>query len=98
MKKIKIIEGRRCPKCGKIENQINRGHTAAGSQRCRCKDCGANYTLDPKRHAYSEETVKTALKIYFSGVSGRGVGKAMGFSKANVYNWLKKTENGNMEK
>jgi IS1 family transposase len=31
-----------------------------------------------------------AIKTYFSGVSGRGVGRLKGFSKANIYNWLKK--------
>jgi IS1 family transposase len=30
------------------------------------------------------------MKIYYSGVSGRGVGKIMKMSKANVYNWIKK--------
>ena len=33
-----------------------------------------------------------AIKMYYSGVSGRGVGKALGMSKSNVYNWIKKTE------
>jgi transposase len=33
-----------------------------------------------------------ALKIYYAGASGRGVGKVLGMSKANVYNWLKKTK------
>ena len=28
--------------------------------------------------------------MYYSGVSGRGVGKFFGMSKANVYNWIKK--------
>jgi len=32
-----------------------------------------------------------ALKIYYAGASGRGVGKVLGMSKANVYNWIKKT-------
>lgn len=29
-------------------------------------------------------------KNLYAGVSGRGVGKVFGFSKANVYNWIKK--------
>jgi len=48
------------------------------------------YTLAPKTKAYSEEVRNNAIKTYYSGVSGRGVGKLMGFSKANVYNWIKK--------
>ena len=57
-----------------------------------CKECGIAYTLNPKSHAYSEEERKTAMKIYYSGVSGRGVGRIMGMDKSNVYKWIKKTE------
>jgi len=31
-----------------------------------------------------------AIKVFYAGTSGRGVGKVFGFSKANVYNWIKK--------
>lgn len=57
-----------------------------------CKECGSNYTMDPKKIEYPEETKKLALKMYYSGVSGRGVGKILGMSKANVYNWIKKND------
>ena len=30
------------------------------------------------------------MKMYYSGVSGQGVGKILGMNKANVYNWIKK--------
>ena len=35
-----------------------------------------------------------AIKVFYSGESGRSVGKIFGMSKANVYRWLKKTESG----
>ncbi|MDR3051561.1 MAG: hypothetical protein LBU67_07555, partial [Oscillospiraceae bacterium] len=70
MKKTKIIEGRRCPKCGKVENQANKGFNKSGTQKVFCKECGAHYTIDPKRREYPEETQELALKIYYSGVSG----------------------------
>ena len=92
MRKAKIIEGRSCPKCGKAENQVNDGKNRSGTQRCKCKDCNITYTLNPKSLAYSEEVRNDAIKTYYSGVSGRGVGRLMGMSKANVYNWIKKTE------
>ena len=57
-----------------------------------CKECGVNYTIEPKRNEYPEETRKLAMKLYYTGVSGRGVGKYFGMSKANVYNWIKKTK------
>jgi len=56
-----------------------------------CKECGIMYSLNPKKRSYPEELRLQALKIYYSGVSGRGVGKALGMSKGNVYNWIKKT-------
>ena len=56
MKKATIDENRRCPKCGKTENQIRVGYIDSGTQRCKCKDCNLRYTLNPKSHAYSEET------------------------------------------
>ena len=95
MRKATIDENRRCPKCGKIENQIKAGFNRSGTQRCKCKDCGIKYTLEPKKHEYPEETKQLALKMYYSGVSGRGVGKVLGMNKANVYNWIKKTNDKN---
>ena len=81
---------KRCPKCGKIENQIKAGYNGSGSQRCKCKECGIYYTINPKRHEYPEETKKLAIKMYYGGVSGRGVGKILQMNKSNVMNWIKK--------
>ena len=90
MKKQKIDENRHCPQCGKSENQINKGYNRSGTQRCMCKECGVAYTINPKKREYPEEKKLLAMKMYYSGVSGRGVGKILGMSKANVYNWIKK--------
>jgi len=90
MRRITISDEKRCPKCGKVENQIKVGRNRSGTQRCKCKECNITYTIDPKKREYSEETRTLALKIYYSGVSGRGVGKILGMNKANVYNWIKK--------
>ena len=92
MRKAKIIEGRTCPKCGESTNQIKVGTNRSGTQRCKCNVCNITYTLEPKSIAYPEEVRAKAIKTYYSGVSGRGVGNLFGFSKANVYNWIKKTE------
>ena len=91
MRKQTIDEARRCPKCGRIENQIRQGYTEAGTQRCKCKECGITYALNPKRREYTEETREQAIKLYYSGVSGRGVGNLLNMNKSNVYNWIKKT-------
>jgi transposase-like protein len=90
MKTTTMAPNKRCPRCGKSESQKKKGYNRSGTQRCECKECGKTYTLDPKKHEYSEEERLLAMKIYYSGVSGRGVGKILGMSKANVYNWIKK--------
>ncbi|MDL2318122.1 hypothetical protein LJC74_03380 [Eubacteriales bacterium OttesenSCG-928-A19] len=41
---------------------------------------------------YSDEAREHAIKIYYSGVSGRGVGKIFGMGKENVVRWIKKTK------
>jgi transposase-like protein len=91
MKKINSAEGRRCPKCGLAESQINAGYSRSGTQRCVCKECRHKHTLNGKAPAYSEEFRQQALRTHYSGVSGRGAGKIMGMSKANVCNRTKKT-------
>lgn len=92
MRKLTIEGNKKCPKCGRTDGQKKNGHNRSGTQACYCKHCKKSYTLEPKNQAYSEETRKLALKIYYAGASGRGVGKILGMSKANVYNWIKKTQ------
>ena len=92
MKKQTIDEARRCPSCGQIENQIKKGRNRSGTQRCKCLACGTRYTLEPKSRAYSEDVREQAIKTYYSGVSGRGVGALFGMGGNNVYRWIKKTK------
>lgn len=81
---------KQCPSCGATKAQVLNGRNRSGTQKVLCKHCRRIYTLSPKRHEYSEETRQHALKIYYAGASGRAVGKILGMSKANVYNWIKK--------
>lgn len=92
MRKVTVDEKKKCPKCGSIEQQVKVGFNASGTQRCKCKLCGIRYTIDPKRIAYPEEIRQAAIKTYYSGVSGRGVGHIFNMSKSNVYNWIKKNK------
>lgn len=62
MRKQKEEAWKKCPKCGRTENQIKAGYNGSGSQRCKCKECGIYYTIDPKRHEYPEETKELAIK------------------------------------
>ena len=90
MKKIKEEAWKKCLKCGKTSNQVRAGYNSSGTQRCKCKECGIYYTIEPKRHEYPEAAKVLAIKLYYSGVSGRGVGKVLGMNKSNVMNWIKK--------
>lgn len=86
------IEGLSCPKCGSSENQRRNGHKG-NLQLYKCKCCNSYYSkLIGKSKRYSEETKEQAIKAYYSGLSGRKVGQLFGMSKANVYRWIKKTE------
>ena len=92
MRKAKENADRHCPICGRTENQVNAGKNRSGTQRCFCNECKKYYTLDPKTREIPEEIRQQAIKTYYAGVSGRGVGKIFDMSKANVYNWIKKNK------
>ena len=92
MKKTTLSQEQKCPKCGCTGNQKKKGFNRSGTQRCECKECGGTYTIDPKRHDYPEDVRDAAIRAYYSGATGRGVGRQFGMSKANVYNWIKKTK------
>lgn len=93
MKKAVKITSAICPICGAKDNIVGYGFNRSGTQRCRCNVCKKIFTDNPKRHAYPDEIKKQAIKIYYSGVSGRGVGKIFGMGKENVVRWIKKTGN-----
>jgi len=84
------FEGRCCPRCGSRDKQSKFGFTVAESQRYACGSCKYKYTLNPKPRIYSEEVQILAMRAYYSGISGRGVGKMFGMNKANIYRWIKK--------
>jgi transposase-like protein len=92
MKKPKIIEGRKCPKCEDFENQIFWGFNLSRTRKCRCKKCGCNYTLDPKTRAYPDEFKEMVIREYFISGSGRGVAKVHGIGKESAIRWIKQKE------
>lgn len=73
----------------KNRKKVSAGKYRSGTQRCFCKECKKYFTLDPKTREYPEEIRRQAIKTFYSGAGGRGVGKVFGFSKANVYNRIK---------
>jgi transposase-like protein len=83
---------KKCPSCGAESKQHSNGHNRSGTQRIWCRHCGKTYTIEPKQREYPSETKDAAIKMYYSGVSGRGVANYFGFNKSNVVRWLKKTD------
>ena len=94
MRKATVEEGKVCPKCGSTDKQSKYGFTVAQSQRYACRSCNYKYTMNPKPRIYSEEVQTLAMRAYYSGISGRAVGKMFGMNKANIYRWIKKTGRG----
>jgi len=81
-----------CPSCKTTTGQMKNGKNRSGTQKYICRHCKKAHTRDPKNRAYSEEIREQAIKIFYTGTSGRGVGKIFGMSKANVLNWIKKND------
>lgn len=77
-----------CPKCAAHENQIRHGHTAAGSQRMRCKQCGCRYTPNPQDQGYDEEMRHQALSLHLEGLSLRLIGRLLGVNHQTIANWM----------
>jgi len=81
-----------CPVCCKEDHQQNFGFNTSETRRYRCCYCEKTYTLNPKQIAYDEQKRELAIQTYYSGVSGRQVGKLFHMSKENVYSWIKNDE------
>jgi len=73
------------------------GVTAYGTQRERCAKCGKQYTINPKVRGYSDDVKRKAMQLLVDGMSGRAIGRQLGMSKANAYNWAKKNR-GSVDK
>jgi transposase-like protein len=97
MSRFEKTDGLKCPKCGSTEHQMKSGLTDCGSQRNKCGVCGCRYTPKPKERGMSKEIKEAAIRTYYSGVSGRGVGKIFKMSHINVMNWIKKNS-GSVDK
>ena len=84
-----MSEQKRCQRCGSEKGQHKYGKNRSGTAKYRCSECGRVYTPEPSKHAYSEEERTAAIKSYYEGVSGRGVGRLHKMSKSNVVRWIK---------
>ena len=65
------------------------GFTNAGSQRYRCRNCGARYTPVKKRHGYPQEMRTFAIRMYTDGLNFRQNGRHLKISDTTVMEWVK---------
>ena len=94
MGKKRQKEERVCPRCGERASQRNNGCNRSGTLTRVCGICGKYYTVNPKSKSYPEEVRQLAIKQHYAGASGRSIGRILGMSKSNVYNWIKKNGDG----
>ena len=79
----------RCPKCEDEHSQMKDGFTNAGSQRYRCRKCGARYTPVKKQHGYPNEIRTLAIRMYTDGLNFRQIGRHLKISHTTVMEWVK---------
>ena len=63
-------EARKCPYCGKTENQVNFEFNRSVTQWCRCQHCKKTYTInvvvpekDPVKYVYNNEEYSVLRKL-----------------------------------
>jgi transposase-like protein len=78
-----------CPKCQREDHQVKNGLNRSGSQRRKCKLCGARYTPEPKEHGYGHAMRQQAIRLYIDGMNFRRIGRQMGIDHKTVINWVK---------
>ena len=83
------ISSMRCPNCKAEKEQNKDGLTQAGSQRYRCKVCGARYTPEPKKQGHSPEIRNLAVRMYADGLNFRQIGRHLKTSHSTVIRWVK---------
>ena len=79
----------RCPNCKTTSQQNKDGFTNAGSQRYRCRKCGARYTPEKKVHGYQKEIRELAIRMYADGLNFRQIGRHLQVSHTTVMGWVK---------
>ena len=90
MKLQTICVEKKCPKCGRTENQVYYGYNDSGTRGCKCKECNIKYTINPKTREYPEETKRLAMKLLVSGMSSNAIGHVLEMNHQNAHRWAKK--------
>lgn len=65
------------------------GFTRSGSQRYKCRPCGAVYTPEPKEQGYGETMRRQAIRLHVDGMGIRQIARHCQISPQTVSNWIK---------
>jgi len=79
----------KCPQCKTKGRQNKDGFTNAGSQRFRCKACGARHTPVRNEAGYEPALRSLTIRMYADGLNFRQIGRHLEVSHASVMNWIK---------
>ena len=78
----------RCPKCKSARRQVKNGWNGSGSQKYRCRECGAGYTPEPKPKGYPAETRILAIRMYVEGSSYGSIARVLKVNPQTIANWV----------
>ena len=78
----------RCPKCKSNRRQVKNGLNGSGSQKYRCRECGAGYTPEPNESGYPAATRLLAIRMYVEGSSYGSIARVLKVNPQTVANWV----------
>lgn len=82
-----------CPYCQDVESVIPFGTNRSGTKRCRCKNCGKTWTLNPKYRRLSDEKRADIERALTERISQRGIARTLGVSRDTIRAVRKKSQN-----
>lgn len=78
----------KCHRCSGT-NLVKNGKNVCGTQRYKCKDCGACRVIEPKSKTALVDK-EAVIRTFEENNSYRATGKMFNISHTTVFNWLKK--------
>lgn len=80
-----------CPHCHKSEPVVKHGVTDSGTPRCRCKECGKTFAVNPKSKAVTAEKEELILRHLNERTTIRGICRTLKVGPGTIYATLKKS-------
>lgn len=78
----------RCARCQETGTLVKAGRNPSGSQRYRCRACGAKFTPERTTQGYGEDMRQMAHRMYVDGMGFRRIARHLGVVHQTVANWM----------